>query len=111
MALLLGAMAVIYFGSLHITAVIALGNTKAASRITIGALLINVAGNAWLVPRYGIDGAAFATVVTEGAVGLFAAWALVRAGMSSLAFRPWLWVSAPFAGVLAWWLSSQVTLG
>lgn len=111
MALLLGAMAVIYFGSLHLTAVIALGYTRTASIITVGALLINVVGNALLVPRYGIDGAAFATVVTEGAVALLAALALVRAGMSSLAFRPWLWLCAPLAGTLAWWLSSQVTLG
>lgn len=110
LSLLLFAMAVIYFGSLHLTAVIATGRTRTASWITVGALGINVALNALLVPRHGIDGAALATVVTEGAVAVFAAVALWRAGARSLAHRPLLWLAAVAAGALAWLASSQVTL-
>lgn len=110
LALLLFAMAIIYFGALHLTAVIATGRTAAASRITVAALALNVLGNALLVPRYGIDGAAAATVFTEGAVAVFAAFALHRAGANSLAHRPLLWLAALGAGALAWWLSALVTL-
>lgn len=110
LALLLFAMAIIYFGALHLTAVIASGRTGTASGITFAALLLNVVGNALLVPRYGIDGAAFATVCTEGAVAVLAAIALARNGANSLAHRPLYWFAALGAGALAWWLSSQITL-
>ena len=103
-------MAIIYFGALHLTAVIASGRTGTASAITFAALLLNIVGNALLVPRYGIDGAAFATVCTEGAVAALAAIALARNGANSLAHRPLYWLAALGAGAVAWWLSGQVTL-
>jgi len=106
MAWLLGAMAVIYFGALHLTAVVATGRTKAVSIITFIALGINVTGNALLVPSMGIEGAAIATVATELVVAVCAAIVLARAGIPTLSIRSSRWVAAPLAFAAALWLSS-----
>lgn len=106
MAWLFGAMAVIYFGSLHLTAVVATGRTAAVSMITFSALGTNVVGNALLVPRLGIEGAAIATVATEALVAVLAAAVLWRAGANTLRERPLRWLAAPVAFAVAAGLSS-----
>ena len=78
------------------------------SLITFVALGINVAGNAVLVPRLGIEGAAIATAATETVVALAAAIALARLGVFTLAVRPWRWAAAPIAFAIAFYLSSLI---
>ena len=106
MAWLLGAMAVIYFGALHLTAVVATGQTKAVSVITIIALAINVIGNTVLVPLKGIEGAAIATVATEFFVASASAFVLFRAGIQTLSVHPIRWLAAPAVFAAALMLSS-----
>jgi O-antigen/teichoic acid export membrane protein len=108
MAWLFGAMAVIYFGALHLTAVVASGRTGAVSLITFTALATNVVGNALLVPRLGIEGAAIATVITEALVAVLAAVALARGGAVTLHHAPLRWLAAPLAFGAAAWLSNLV---
>jgi O-antigen/teichoic acid export membrane protein len=108
LAWLLGAMAVIYFGALHLTALVSTGHTKTVSAITFVALGINVAGNAVLVPKLGIEGAAIATVATETVVAIAAAIALARMGVFTLAVRPLRWAAAPVAFACAFYLSSLI---
>jgi O-antigen/teichoic acid export membrane protein len=106
MAWLLGAMAVIYFGALHLTAVVATAQTKAVSLITFAALALNVVGNALLVPKLGIEGAAIATVATESLVAIAAAFVLMRLGAPTLGIRPMRWLAAPVAFGSCFYLSS-----
>jgi len=106
MAWLFGAMAVIYFGALHLTAVVASGRTGIVSLITFCALATNVVGNALLVPRLGIEGAAIATVATETLVATLAALALARTGAPTLLHRPLRWLAAPVGFAAAFLVSS-----
>jgi len=106
LAWLLAAMAVIYFGALHLTAVVSTGQTKAVSLITFFALGLNVVGNALLVPRLGIEGAAIATVATESAVALAAAIVLARMGVFTLGVRTLGWLAAPCLFTAAYFASA-----
>jgi O-antigen/teichoic acid export membrane protein len=67
------------------------------------ALGLNVALNLAWIPRYGYVGAAWATLLTEGAYFATATWALQRAGHSvawvSTAWRP-MFAAIAFGGVL-----------
>ena len=78
--LLLATLA-IYAGSLLLTGVVAVGNTRAMLWIAAAGLAVNVGLNAWMVPLWGIDGAAAATFATESCVTLGALLALRRAGV------------------------------
>ena len=95
LAWLLGALAVIYLGSIHLTAVVAVGRTRAVLWITLAALIANLIGNAYAVPRHGIEGAAATTLMTESLVAAGALLVLARGGVSSLAQRPVRWLAGP----------------
>ncbi len=97
LAWLMAAMAVIYLGSIHLTAVVAVGSTRAVLWITLVALTANLVGNTYAVPRFGIEGAAAATLVTEAIVAAGALFVLARDGISSLSERPLGWVAGPAA--------------
>jgi len=107
---LLMATAVIYAGAALLTGVVATGATRAVLVVTSTALGVNLVGNAWLVPRLGIEGAALATFATELVVALGAALALVRAGASPFADRPLRWLAGPAVFALAAWLSARLPL-
>lgn len=94
-AWLLGAVAVIHAGAVLTTALVAIGAERAFLLAAAAGLALNLAGNALLVPRFGIAGAAAATLATELCVALLALRALVRAGASPLSVRPWAWLAAP----------------
>jgi len=49
----------------HVLLLLAAGHQRLMMRISIGGAALNVALNLWWVPRMGIEGAAWATVVTE----------------------------------------------
>ena len=93
---LLGAAALVYVGANLLTGVVATGRTGAVLVIAAGGLLLNLVGNALLVPRLGMEGAAIATLATEGFVALGAAVALARAGVSGFGGLPALrWLGGP----------------
>jgi O-antigen/teichoic acid export membrane protein len=93
---LLGAAVMIYGGSVLLTAVLATGESRAILWIAATGLLVNLVGNAWLVPTRGIEGAAIATLATEGAVAIFAAAVLWRHGVVLVKGETgWLWFAGP----------------
>jgi hypothetical protein len=60
-----------------------------------------------LVPTHGIEGAAAATLLTEGIVVIGAMVALARAGVALFAgMRAWGWLLGPAAFAVATWISS-----
>lgn len=106
---LLGAATVVYVGSALLTAVIATGGTRAVLAVAATGLGVNLVGNALLVPRLGIDGAALATFVTEAAVALGALFALHRAGVRNLGGgAPLLWLGGPLMFALGYLVSSPL---
>lgn len=96
---LLVATAIVYVGSGLLTALIASGRSRAVLALTASALAVNLAGNALLVPRHGMDGAAAATGLTELWVAA-GAWLLLRRGGIVLALHPAAWLAAPAAFAL-----------
>lgn len=107
---LFGAGAVIYCGSGILTALVAAGRGRAILAIALAALGVNLAANAWLVPREGIVGAAIATLATETTVTLLGFVALARASTSAFA-HTWGWLGGPLAFALAWFVSSAIRGG
>jgi O-antigen/teichoic acid export membrane protein len=77
---LLAALLPIALGAAWLTALIAAGRSRTALTVALSALVINLLGNAWLVPTLGAEGAARMTLVTELAVALGAFLALHRNG-------------------------------
>lgn len=75
---LLGAALAVHAGAPLLTAVVAAGRMRAVLAIAAAGLVLNVAGNAWLVPSHGMEGAAIATLATEMLVVVGAALALMR---------------------------------
>ena len=108
---LLGAVVAIHAGAVLLTAVVAAGRTRAMLAITATGLVLNVLGNAWLVPLRGGEGAAIATFATECAVVLGGWIALARIGAAPRARRAWSWLGGPALFFLAWALSAALRLG
>ncbi|MDF1836516.1 MAG: oligosaccharide flippase family protein [Planctomycetota bacterium] len=100
---LLMALVFVHAGALLSTGIIATGRTGDLLYITVAALLTNLLGNAILIPSMGIDGAAVATSLTEGAVVLFALLALARTGVLPCKHIPlWVWPALPGIAYLGW---------
>ncbi len=67
---LLGAFVLICYGYLNGNLMVVFGKQARMVRISLAALLVNLAGNLILVPLVGFMGAAWMTLVTEGVVFL-----------------------------------------
>ncbi|QDV08912.1 Polysaccharide biosynthesis protein [Planctomycetes bacterium Poly30] len=78
LAWLLGAAFAVHLGAPLLTAVVAAGRGRSVLVAAAIGLLLNVAGNAWLVPSHGMEGAAIATLATEVWIVVAAFMALVR---------------------------------
>jgi O-antigen/teichoic acid export membrane protein len=104
---LLAAVAVIHAGACLTTALVAAGRARSMLGIAAIALGLNLVGNALLVPRLGIEGAAIATLATEIAVALGAGLVLTRAGAHA-AHRAWGWIGGPLGFAAGWALSAGV---
>jgi O-antigen/teichoic acid export membrane protein len=72
LAWLTGALIAVHFGAPLLTALVATGRVRHVAGVAVSALALNVVLNALAVPRYGMEGAAAATVATEVAVALLA---------------------------------------
>lgn len=105
---LLGATAAVYVGATLLTAVVSLGRPRLVLAIAVGALALNVAGNTWLVPLHGIEGAAIATLATELAVVFASAAALARHTSGFTRERPWAWLAGPVGFALGAWAAGAV---
>lgn len=95
---LLGAVLAIYLGALALTAVVSTGAVRAPLTIAAIGLVVNVGLNALWVPRYGIEGAAAATLATETwvAVGALLALRGARVELGRVFLQP-RWLLAPLS--------------
>jgi len=106
---LLGAAVMIYASSVLLTAVVAVGESRSILIVAAAGLVVNLVGNAWLVPQRGIEGAALATLLTEGAVAILAALILAQRGVLLLKGDfGWLWFGGPVLFVVGAILSSML---
>lgn len=104
---LLAATTTIYAGAGLMTALVAAGRTRSILVIAATALAVNLVANTWLVPTHGIEGAAIATLATEGSVVVLAFALLWRAGIDvARGGRLWGWLGGPAAFGLGAWASS-----
>jgi len=104
---LLGAAAMVYLGAVLMNALVATGRTRRVLLVAAAGLALNLLGNAWLVPRDGIEGAAIATFATELLVVVGAAWLLVRSGAGSLLGpTPVRWLGGPVLFAITLFVSS-----
>jgi O-antigen/teichoic acid export membrane protein len=108
---LLGAASLVYVGASLMTALVATGRTDKVLGVAALGLLVNLAGNALLVPPLGIDGAAIATCATEGVVVLAAFAALRSLGVGRLGgAADWRWAGGPLLFGVGWLLSWELPL-
>lgn len=75
--ILIGAECVAWFGSLAFSVLVATGNHRRYPLVTGAGLLVNIALNLVVIPRYSYTGAAVDTLVTEVLVAV-PLWLLVR---------------------------------
>ena len=66
---------------IHGTLLTAAGKLRAMNQLFLGAILLNIAGNALLIPKYGAAGAALMTVITQF-LAWIGQWWLVRKQLS-----------------------------
>lgn len=97
---LLGATAAVYAGAVLLTAVVSLGRPRLVLAIAVGALGLNVLGNAVLVPLYGNEGAAMATLATEIAVAVASGAVLAKHAPGFRRARPAAWLLGPLGFAL-----------
>ena len=67
------AIAAVFATYPHVLLLLSSGNQRSLMWISTAGAVLNVAANAWAIPRHGILGAAWTTVATEGFVLLAAA--------------------------------------
>ncbi len=96
---LLAALAMVFPGAVFLTALLAAGRSRAALGVTALALLVNLAGNALLVPRSGAEGAALVTLLTESTVTFASLFALRSLGAWP-STSAWRWLLGPLAFAL-----------
>jgi O-antigen/teichoic acid export membrane protein len=96
---LLAALAMVFPGAVFLTALLAAGQARVALAVTGLALLVNLTGNALLVPRYGAEGAAMMTLLTESTVAFASLFALRSLGAWPSA-SSWRWLLGPLAFAL-----------
>jgi len=83
LAILAGAIVCVFVSYPHVDVLLAAGLPRLFMRLTAAGVVLNVALNLTLVPRLGIEGAAWATVATEALVlGAGAAMAARRVGVA-----------------------------
>ena len=64
------AIPIVFWGYLMTQSLVALDHNRIYLAITTFAVLLNVLLNYWLIPEYGAEGAAIATVITEALIPL-----------------------------------------
>ena len=104
---LFGAVAVIHAGAVLTTALVAAGRGGSMLGIAATGLALNLAANSILIPRFGIEGAAIATLATEIVVAVGAAWVLSRTGVRAT-WRAWGWLGGPIGFALGFAVAAAI---
>ena len=102
------AIAAIFLTYPHISVLVASGRQAVFAWIAGLSGLLNVGLNVYFIPRYGIEGAAWTTVATEGLVLLSAvicAWRFTGLNALGRVLIP-VPILAGLTGLGAWWLSA-----
>ena len=86
LAILSLAIVLVFCAYPHIMTLLAAGRQRVMMWISTAGVVINVTLNLWWVPRFGIEGAAWATVATEAGVVLAAA--VCTRAATGLSLRP-----------------------
>lgn len=86
------------------TSLVAVGRTGAVLISSITGLAVNVVGNAWAVPRYGVEGAAGATFATEVTVAVLAFAQLRDHRSAGPPVRILPWIAGPIGFLVTWGL-------
>lgn len=107
---LFGAVAVIHAGAVLTTALVAAGRGRSMLGVALLGLALNLAANALLIPRFGLEGAGIATLATELAVAISAAFVLARGGARA-AWRAWGWLAGPLAFAVGIAISAAIREG
>ncbi len=100
LAILGWAPVFMFLGSLHGTLLIALDAERMLFWLSLAAAVLSLSANAWLIPRYGLIGASWATVGTEAFVGV-SCLLLVRRRAGAPHLRALVWPSLVAAAVAA----------
>lgn len=101
---LLAAVVMIHMGAAVLTALVAVGKRRELLGISATALGINIFLNTWLVPAYGLQGAAIATFCTEAAVATLGCCLLARIGAAPRLDKA-RWLAVPAVALASWWIS------
>lgn len=96
---LLATLAMVFPGAAFLTALLAAGRSRAALAVTALALCVNLSGNTLLVPRFGAEGAAMMTLLTESTVTFASLFALRSLGAWPKS-SAWRWLLGPLAFAL-----------
>ncbi|MCY2962010.1 MAG: oligosaccharide flippase family protein [Planctomycetota bacterium] len=107
---LFGAVAVIHAGAVLTTSLVAAGRGRSMLGIAAIGLALNLAANSILIPRFGIEGAGMATLITEISVAVGAAWVLARTGARA-AWRAWGWIGGPVGFAAGFAASAAILAG
>jgi len=92
-------------------ALVVAGRETAVMRMTAAAVVVNVGLNLWLIPRYGMMGAAWSTLVTECARAALARFQARRAGFPPSGIDPaWRALLAALAMGAALWFAPALNL-
>jgi O-antigen/teichoic acid export membrane protein len=99
---LFAAAVAVHAGAVALTALVASGSQRAVLVITVVGVLGNAAGNAWAVPRFGAEGAAWTTFGTEVWIALASGAVLFgRHPKGRGALLAWLFAVPLFLGARA----------
>ncbi len=90
--------------------ILGVGKPKVVTGIILISAAVNTALNLLLVPRYGIEGAAIATMVSYTLTFLLSTWKASCLTKASLPFREWVFLMLASVGYLALLLSISASL-
>lgn len=92
-------------------ALVVAGRETTVMRMTAAAVGVNLALNLWLIPRYGMMGAAWSTLITEIARAIFARISARRCGFPASGFDPgWRAMVAAIAMGASLWFAPALSL-
>lgn len=107
LAVLVWSLVFVFANYQTVDLLMALGRTRTVAHIALLNLLVNVAGNLLLIPRYGALGAAAVTVLTEGTNAAMQAWYLDRRLGVRVPLRVWALPGVSAAILLAYHLGAS----
>ena len=93
------AMVFSFLNFIMVNTIIALGKEKLLLYVSAGGVVLNVMFNLWAIPKYGYDGAAASTLITETSV-FFAHYIIIRPFLGTQ-FKPYRLILKPIGAAVA----------